>query len=208
MMYSIGIDPDLQHPALSASSEQGVLFVSCLKTSKSKQADAVVEIAKEATHWMDRVADELAHAGHFPQQCGVVVVEGQEIYRGKTQNPQDIVYLAAVAGALMQAAALRWPSAMVDYPSPKQWKGSVPKRIHQARVLTKLGIEYDAVGTKTAGYCVPRAWPNAKPIGADKLNKSNWKHVVDAIGLSVFGHTIKEQRSRFARLTREGLSAS
>jgi hypothetical protein len=186
----IGIDPDLQRPALAAVQGSDVVFVACFKTSKSKQQAAVEEIAKEAMHWMDGVCDSLGFAGyHYPDLSGIAV-EAQEIYRGKTKNPQDIAVLAASAGVLLGAARARWPHADAVFALPKDWKKGVPKRIHQARVLKRLGVPCELVGEKGTGYCVP-LWPEGKlPIGEADLNRSDWKHVVDAIGLAVYAQSL------------------
>ena len=136
---------------------------------------------------MDTCCEELAFAGHNYPAMGSVTVEAQKTYRGKTKNPQDIVVLAAAAGVVLNAACARWPQATASFVLPEVWKKGVPKRIHQARILSRLGVPYTAKGTKSDGYCVPH-WPEGRaPLGADKLNMSDWKHVVDAIGIAVWG---------------------
>lgn len=161
--------------------------MSVLKTGKSKQQEAVVELAQEAMLWADTCCEELAFAGYHYPSMGSVTVEAQKVYRGKTKNPQDIVVLAAAAGVVLHAACNRWPGASSYFPLPQDWKGGTPKRIHQARILKRLGVPCTSKGTKNTGYCVPH-WPEGKePMGADKLNMSDWKHVVDAIGIAMWG---------------------
>lgn len=194
--YHIGIDPDLQTPALAVVSEDArVLLVACMKTSKSKQQQAVVEIASEGMLWIDSVAEELAFAGLSHQDAATITVEAQEVYRGKTANPQDLLVLAAAAGVSLAQAALRWPNAKLDFPLPKTWKKGVPKRIHQGRILSRLGIEYESRGEKGTGYCVP-SWKENSPLGSDRVTDSAWKHIVDAIGLAAYGATKHEASQR------------
>jgi len=192
LKYHIGIDPDLQTPVLAVVSDDArVLLVACKKTSKAtKQQTAVLEIANEGMLWIDSVAEELAFAGFSHTNALTITVEAQEVYRGKTGNPQDIVVLAAAAGVSLAQACLRWPNAKADFPLPKTWKGGVPKRIHQARVLSRLGIEYEAKGTKDKGYCVP-LWQGNAPVGSDRVNAGDWKHINDAIGLACYGRDRK-----------------
>lgn len=176
--YHLGIDPDLQLPALSIIRGQEVVFVSKLKTSKSTGEKAVVEVAQRAVHWLLDVP-EMAIAS--------VTVENQQIYAGKTKNPQQIKQLAAVAGALLASCSMVWPDAELRYPLPREWKKGTPKRIHQARILSRLGIEHEAKGGRGDGYCVP-SWGIA-PAGAEDLNPGDYKHVVDAIGLAAWGQS-------------------
>lgn len=68
----------------------------------------------------------------------------------------------------------------VFLPLPSQWKGSVPKEIHQARVLRKVGIE----PKKGAGYCYPA---DPKVLKRWGFPKGSWKHLSDAIGLALWG---------------------
>lgn len=185
----LGIDPDLQRPALAVVRGRDIVLVACPKTSGTKQQAAVLELASEAMHWMDTACEELAFAGHHFPSMATVTVEAQKVYwgSGSTKNPQDIVVLAAAAGVMLNAAVARWPHADADFPLPETWKKGVPKHIHQARVLSRLGVSYQKAGGKSDPYCVP-LWPEGKrPIGAEGLNKSDWKHVVDAIGLAVYG---------------------
>ena len=186
--YHIGIDPDLQTPALAVVQGGRVVLVACMKTSKSKQQAAVGELALEGMLLMDSVADELAHTGLCHRDAASITVEAQEIYRGKTKNPQSIALLAAAAGVSLAQACLRWPNASPEFVLPKVWKKGTPKRIHQARVLSRLGIEYEAKGTQSGGYCVPR-WDGNAPLGSDRVNIGDWKHINDAIGLACYGAT-------------------
>jgi hypothetical protein len=115
-----------------------------------------------------------------------VAVEAQEIYQfgtGRTANPKSIMYLATVAGMALAAHSRAFH---LFFPTPQAWKGSVPKIIHQARILSKCGWKYEKVGTLDNGYC----YPVDVPIGLGDFKKTDWKHLVDAIGLALYA---KEQ---------------
>lgn len=80
----------------------------------------------------------------------------------KGKDPQDLITLAVNAGQWIQV--LRAPDVRRVFPS--QWKGNVPKAIHNERVLAKLTPAELAV--------IPK-------LPATKLH-----NVIDAIGLGLF----------------------
>jgi hypothetical protein len=64
-----------------------------------------------------------------------LVIEVPQVYpygQGKG-NPNDLIDLAAVAGACMGLAG-----GLVTYYLPRQWKGQVPKEISHARAMAQL----------------------------------------------------------------------
>lgn len=179
-MYFIGADPDLHNVALAVVDDAGVpCSVGVVEADGSTGRGAVVQMVLALhTFWCGLRVIDL-----FPlEDIAGFVVEGQELYagagKGRTQNPRDIVFLSAVAGAILNRFHRAWPKATMYFPSPQEWKGSVPKDIHQARTCAALGWTYK----KAAGYCVPEAPPTL--IGAAALKKSDWKHVLDAIALA------------------------
>jgi hypothetical protein len=91
--------------------------------------------------------------------------EKPEIYPGtKKENPNDLITEAVTAGRWLERIALRYgPPAREWWAFPREWKGGVPKDIHNDRVLERLNVlERPAV---------------------PKLPKSKLHNVVDAIGL-------------------------
>jgi hypothetical protein len=71
--------------------------------------------------------------------CDLVVVERQRVYpgpRGKKTDPNDLVDLSGVVGAIAYAAAAY--AAEVVGVFPAEWKGQVPKEVMNARVLARL----------------------------------------------------------------------
>ena len=113
----------------------------------------------------------------------VAVIEGQQVYRGKT-NPVSIMYLAQAAGLILGGFA---PNSFtrLRMPTPNEWKGSVPKQIHQARVAKKLGWSGKVRGGKDP-YFVPDV-PRPLQERWGKINPGDWKHLMDAAGLAIWG---------------------
>lgn len=115
----------------------------------------------------------------------VVVVEGQQIYFGKSAaTPDSILALALVSGCLVAYANTYIPRAKILIPKPQQWKGQVPKDIGQARSYTLLGLPFD----RARGYSFPTPGAAYDAIqGAEHVNKGDWEHLGDAAGLALWG---------------------
>lgn len=103
----------------------------------------------------------------FLRQCGAndLVIEVPTVYQHSKADPQDIVKLAFNAGQ-WAATIHKWPDCKVEKPHPIQWKGNVPKDIHNARVLSRLRTEETAI--------LPR------------LSKTKSHNMIDAIGLGLW----------------------
>ena len=194
-MLALGIDPDLHNTALALVRHDPALGSMLSKPSgyvvervcvcsidkRLRGAAAVMAMENALYHQMVSMRGWLIHR---------TIVEGQEIYRGKTGNPADILRIAQVAGgALASAQALPGDTLL---PTPNEWKGSVPKEIHQGRTCTKLGWRFE----KRAGYVVPIEPDGFVNCGTAAMRDSDWKHVLDAIGLAIWGI---EQAAKAAR---------
>ena len=98
-----------------------------------------------------------------------LVVEFPQVYQGGAQkgDPNDLLLLAGVVSAL---AALCSGIALCTCYRPKEWKGQVPKHIHQRRIEKRLTeVESERVTCDLA--TVPAS-----------LRHNAW----DAIGLGLF----------------------
>ncbi len=102
-------------------------------------------------------------------QARRVVIE-IPLYSDQTigKRPQDLITLAVRAGRWIERAA--GPGADVVELFPAQWKGGVPKKIHNERVLAKL---------TPAELNLFRAFMRHIP-------KGKWHNVIDAIGIGLF----------------------
>jgi hypothetical protein len=177
----LGVDPDLHDTGLAIVDKDGkVVWVGCcsILSAAFKGKDAVIQMAKA-------LDDALANYKMLH-----VIVEGQTINFKQTRNPGDILNLAHVTGIAVGILVTRgWCSMQI--PTPREWKGQVPKRIHHERILDSLGWKYKA----RSGYCVPISPPVDMGV---PLRGSQWKHVVDAIGLARWGWKENEARSQQA----------
>jgi hypothetical protein len=91
---------------------------------------------------------------------GPFVIESQFIDRDSRVNTQDVIRLAQSAGRI----AANYPEAV--WYLPAQWKGGVPKAVHQKRILAALSDEEKAL--------------------LKDMNKGTLKQVLDAIGLGLY----------------------
>ena len=177
-MICLGVDPDLHNTgwALVESGDSPVvLAVGVAKVSgRYKGTDAIVRMSK--SFYSSVLISDL-------DDPDLVVVEGQEIYVGKSKaRHSDILSLAQAAGVCLGLLAHCYPSLL---PKPKEWKGEVPKQTHQSRVLQKLHGDWtwEKIGSQKDGYCNV----TSAPSHLSTLNKTAWKHVIDAIGLACWG---------------------
>lgn len=97
-----------------------------------------------------------------------VVIEHPVIYPGgRTKNPNDVLKVAINAG--------EWGGRfrhVARYVKPQQWKGNVPKAVHQPRIWAKL----TNTERKVFDDCLDTA----------KVPKSKRHNVIDAIGIGLY----------------------
>jgi hypothetical protein len=174
MPVCLGIDPDSQYIAMAIGSAETVLGVCSIKVPGAGKGGfmAMVKALNLAIP-----AFVLSH-DLDPLWPSKIIIEGQKIYAGEQAQPNDLIKLAQLAGISAGICSSLYPSKQIIIPQPREWKGSVPKRIHQARLYKKLGWGYKQ--TKTYAYPI-------NPTVGKELNRGDWKHVGDAIGLMQWG---------------------
>lgn len=148
-----GVDPDTKSTGFARVGPDGVIVG--------------VAVAKEGRLARDRM-DAMANAINFHAflyQSDVVAVEWQRI-RPSDRRPDDILSVGAVAGMALAAAA-SWGPVATYLPYPSEWKGTVSKREHQARILRAAGLTLESDVFKS----VPKAMRT---------------HCVDALGLALW----------------------
>lgn len=80
------------------------------------------------------MAEAVSEAIHYNPDT--LVIEFPQVYATRYQkgNQDDILQLAGVVGALVHSIE----AAVTILYRPREWKGQVPKDIHNARVLASL----------------------------------------------------------------------
>ena len=95
----------------------------------------------------------------------MLVIEWPQIYHKWSKGDNnDLLPLAAIAGNLMS----HFPWAKTQLPKPAQWKGQVPKDVHNARVLKRLSVD------------------ETRLVAAARVAKSKAHNMIDAIGLGLW----------------------
>ena len=173
---ALGVAPDTKTLAWAVVTQDRVLRVGVVRHSPKSREESILSLTALAVPAMI--------ANSMPD---IAVVEGQQVYYGSSTPPSDLLKLARITGGVEGQLHMVRPGMPVCVPLPTTWKGQVPKPIHQARVLAKYGILYEQLSE----YSRPAGCAKAAQIqGADKLRPSDWKHVVDAIGLAAYGLSI------------------
>ncbi|RLB78176.1 MAG: hypothetical protein DRH24_14870 [Deltaproteobacteria bacterium] len=178
MKYVFGIDPDLHDCGFGFYNleskniyDYGIISVS----KKYKGKDAVLAMADKLLWFFDQYIWSYIS---LVDECELLIIEGQQIYTGKGRaRPNDLLKLAHVTGAILGAATPALGPSLVRIPTPREWKGNVPKPIHQERTCRALGWPCK----RTQGYTYPTGSRGAH------FKPGEWKQVMDGIGLALWG---------------------
>lgn len=151
----MGIDPDVNHTGVCVIGD-GKILEAQLIVPNAVDGDARYRMASGIAIELSYLIEEFQ-----PELC---VIEWQMI-RPSDPRPNDILELCSVAGMALALAARE--GIPVERPLPVAWKGSVPKKIHQRRILDAAGVD------------------SAKAFAGIPKGKQN--HVIDALGLAMWG---------------------
>ena len=165
-MIALGIDPDTKATGMAVVSIGAVPKVLYVATAPVKTTLSV----EERIRIMNAIVS--MELGSFPYGIAVerIAVEGQEKYPRDRVRPNDLIHLAQVSGMAAAHAQLAYPLASLWIPTPRTWKGQVPKNVHQKRILGQLGLTEKLEGVE----------------GAQGMTKTQRGHVIDAIGLALW----------------------
>lgn len=168
----LGIDPDLHNLGWAVVEHDGLGFKVFALGTVSITAKVKGDTA---------VAMMLTSLGEQPwHQTHGLVVEGQQAYLGaqRKATPEDLIRLAQVAGGAFASARRPWHD-LACVVLPRVWKGQVDKPITQARICARLGWDYERKSN----------WVEPKAAGLEGFDVSGkrWSHVMDAIGLAIYG---------------------
>jgi len=122
--HLVTVDPGTRYLSYAVVSKDGQL----LKAEKFKlDTEELGTRCMHAAQWMRH----LTHGG-----CNTLIVEHPQVRHRSRADPNDIVDLATIAGACCSSTSVN-TTLLVE---PNRWKGSVPKKIHQERLLGKLPL--------------------------------------------------------------------
>lgn len=173
-MKLLGIDPDTHRVGFAYGDKTAIRAVHCTRLDpKQTGRKAIIALAKE----IDNVFLEIKH-GLIEDDPEAIIVEGQKAYIAGKAKPDHIIRLAQACGVILGGAARAFPNATLVFPDPQQWKGSVPKMIHQKRTLSLYGWEPQA----TSRSVFPVAIPN-ELVQMVEIPVMAWSHIIDAMGL-------------------------
>lgn len=171
-MY-VGLDPDLHDLAIGYwhNGQPSHAEVIHVKRVKGRTGQIAVQDMVKAMWPLPTL---------MPQGLKGVAIEAQTLRRlGPKQHkrPEDIVILGNVAGAALGMLSLTVPIHLIDFTTPEEWKGSIPKNVMQARLYTDLGWGYEMVGDAYAR-------PLRPTTSFGNISAGQWKHVGDALLLA------------------------
>ena len=169
MGIALGVDPDSCATGWAVASENTILAVGVIRGPGD-----IFSMWKHSGLLLESVIRK-----HSP---AIAVIEGQH-HHGAVPDA-DITKLSHIAGGIGGQLALLFSSLKLVLPEPGKWKGQTPKVVNQARTMTHYGVLFE----RLTNYCVPTGCATISRVeGALSLNRGDWKHVGDAIGLARYG---------------------
>lgn len=187
-MY-IGVDPDLHSTAWAMIDDRG--YLGALRVDRVKEGKNGFKGLEAALLMCLEIQKHTKLIWSLGQHA--TAVESQEIYLdgpNKTPNPRSLLHLANVSGA-----AIACSNSLSSYlVRAQEWKGSLPKRIHHARIFKRLGWAYKI--TTHTNEKERYGYPVCDLPESLTYKKGDWKHLADAIGLAFFAREkhLKEKR--------------
>jgi hypothetical protein len=134
--YTLSIDPGLRGCG-AAYAVDGIVrragYVVGEKSTAVVRASAWEAMAKATRRWLP--TDDVAE-GELIIELPQVYRSGHQVGRKSGTNPNDLIELAAVVGAIQ--ACLGLPTTVY---LPAEWKGQVPKEIVHERARKRLSSE-------------------------------------------------------------------
>lgn len=176
-MRVIGFDPDLHNSGVAVFKDGHLEAVDLVTIPKElKGRTAALAMASAVAHRLSRLRTDLSWDGDIDYNGAIrLAAEYMKVYRGGGEKAADLINLSFITGA---ACAMFNPDE-VRVPLAAEWKGQVPKRIHQARTLKGEGLEYTVQGKNRDLFRVD--WGPVWPDPPKALGKQS--HVIDAVGL-------------------------
>lgn len=170
----IGVDPDKDTPAFASVMIEEDLSIKVVGVALSGKGLGISRSLMEIL--------SIYHAPYTEDRCFIESPEAAYT-KGKGVRVQDIVELARRAGE-MASSLHAHGFAHQQYVTPAEWKGQVLKAISQARSCRRLGWNFK----QWKAYCQVLDFQGQKPpAGGEALLTPNAKHILDAIGIALWG---------------------
>lgn len=103
-----------------------------------KKHSGVAILVDGVLDWVELQKREFDCSIDYPtaEQPWEMIIEVPQVYRHGKGDQNDLIEVAVVSGMWLQAAYNKcYKPKLVR---PREWKGSVPKKIHNNRILAKL----------------------------------------------------------------------
>lgn len=168
-MILLGIDPDTKATGMGVfKGGKPVMARSCI--SKGRYAKDRAAGSIEAIHEALREIEiDLAPPGRPPELK--VAIEWQKIRAGENAGKaQNIADLLGISYACLAVVKFVFPYSQILLPLPAEWKGTIPKGVHQKRLRKKLGLD----------------GANAELLAG--MTNTNASHAIDGLGLALWLH--------------------
>ncbi len=170
-MRAVGFDPDTKTTGIAAVQFfNGGFQVIQVALVRAKGRLAVDRRREMAVNLIDVIVGL-----ELPYTPTTAAIEWQKLYPGKEKRPNDIVNLNGIAGMCVMASTFLGPEHIFS-PVPFDWKKTVPKAIHQKRIVSRLHLNLDL--SYITGY------GTGSVPGAENIPASMRTHVIDALGLA------------------------
>ncbi len=181
------VDPDLHYTSLIGLDARGGMI-----------ALGQTEVPRSLTGSRAAVALDRELRTHAEGESGaalparrILVIEDQRSYKGG-KNTQSLIYLSRAAGIALSVFSQLLKPTHTLFVVPDEWKGSVPKEIHQERIVARSGLP-----AVKKGYKFKIEWP--KPFEwARDLPATTQSHAIDALGIARWALERQAQLDRLA----------
>jgi len=171
-MIHIGIDPDTKATGIGVLVD-GAPVKAMLARAKGRFAKDRAPRMVEALRF---ALDEVLHDYVTSHQIVRVAIEWQRIRPGEhAAKAQNIADLLGVAYLALSATKSTFPLSDIVMPLPIEWKGSIPKEVHQKRIRRYLELDGANAGVLKG------------------MSKTVASHAIDGLGLAFW---LFQQRSK------------
>ncbi len=124
----LAIDPSIRATGVAVFEKQELVFCTVIRPTKSDDP-------KKCKHYnLKEIQKILEKEIGWSVTPEAIIAEVPEVYQVSKGNPNQLMHLAVLDGMILG----RLKAQQTFLPLPKEWKGQVPKEIHNAKALAKL----------------------------------------------------------------------